>query len=259
MDVTIDPRFNGPPDSGHGGYVAGVVASFLDGPARVRLHRPPPLGRRLEVRRREPDVTLLDGDTVVATGAPDDVALVVPDVVSFAEAEAASRGYPGFGEHLFTRCFACGPSRAAGDGLRIFPGPVPGRQVVAASWTPGASLTHGGGAVRPEFLWAALDCPSGWAVIVDGDGRPSLLGEMGARLDEPHRPRRALRRARLGPGRGGSEAPRRLGDFRRGRNGPRRGALDMDRARGQLSAGAPAPMAPEARVAYACARGSRRS
>ena len=48
MDVTIDPRFNGPPDSGHGGYVSGVVASFLEGPARVRLHRPPPLGRRLD-------------------------------------------------------------------------------------------------------------------------------------------------------------------------------------------------------------------
>ena len=37
MDVTIDPRFNGPPDSGHGGYVSGVVAGFLQGPARVRL------------------------------------------------------------------------------------------------------------------------------------------------------------------------------------------------------------------------------
>jgi len=188
MDVTIDPRFNGPPDSGHGGYVAGVVASFLDGPASVRLHRPPPLGRRLEARRSGAGVTLLDGETVIAVGAPADVAVVVPDAVSFPEAEAASRAYPGFGEHLFTRCFACGPARGPGDGLRIFPGPVPGRRVVAAPWIPDASLADAGGAVRAEFLWATLDCPSGWAAIVDADGRPSVLGELAARLVEPVRP-----------------------------------------------------------------------
>ena len=188
MDVTIDPRFNGPPESGHGGYVAGVVASFLDGPARVRLHRPPPLGRRLYVRRSGREVTFVDGDALVAAGAPTDVDLVVPGVVDFAEAEAASRAYPGFGEHMFRRCFACGPDRSAGDGLRIFAGPVPGRRLVAAPWIPDDALSDGGGAVRPEFLWAALDCPSGWAAIVDADGRPSVLGELAARLVGPVSP-----------------------------------------------------------------------
>jgi len=188
MDVTIDPRFNGPSDSGHGGYVAGVVAGFLVGPARVRLHRPPPLGRRLDMRRSGSEVTLLDGEALVATGASTDVDLVVPDVVGFAVAEEASRAYPGFGEHMFRRCFGCGPARAAGDGLRIFAGPVPGRRLVAAPWIPDETLTDGGGAVRPEFLWAALDCPSGWAAIIDADGRPSVLGELAARLVDPVSP-----------------------------------------------------------------------
>jgi hypothetical protein len=185
MHVTIDPRFNGPPDSGHGGYVAGVVASFLGGPARMRLHRPPPLGRPLDVRLSGGEVALLDGGASVATGAPADVDLVVPGVVSFAEAELASRGYPGFGEHMFRRCFGCGPARAAGDGLRIFAGPVAGRRLVAAPWVPDASLTDGGRTVRSEFLWAALDCPSGWAAIIDADGRPSVLGELAASLADP--------------------------------------------------------------------------
>ena len=188
MDVTIDPRFNGPPDSGHGGYVSGMVASFLEGPARVRLHRPPPLGRRLDMRRSGSEVTLLDGEALVATGTPAEIDLVVPGVVSFAEAESASREYPGLGEHMFRRCFGCGPARAAGDGLRIFAGPVPGRRLVAAPWIPDETLTDGGGAVRPEFLWAALDCPSGWAAIVDADGRPSVLGELAARLVDPVSP-----------------------------------------------------------------------
>lgn len=77
----------------------------------------------------------------------------------------------------------CGPARAPGDGLRIFPGPVAGRDLVAAPWTPDASLADGRGAVRPEFLWAALDCPGGWAAIVaDGGGAPMLLGELAAHV-----------------------------------------------------------------------------
>ena len=182
MELTIAPRFNGPPGSGHGGYVSGLVAGFLDGPAGVRLHRPPPLGRALAVRRDGESVTVLDGEAVVATGAPATVEVALPAEVGFAEAEAASRGYPGFREHAFPGCFACGPARAAGDGLRIFPGPVPGRDLVAAPWVPDASLGDGRGAVRSEFLWAALDCPSGWAAIVASGESPTVLGELTVRL-----------------------------------------------------------------------------
>jgi len=65
---------------------------------------------------------------------------------------------------------------------------VPGRRLVAAPWIPDEALTDGGGAVGPEFLWAALDCPSGWAAIIDADGRPSVLGELAARLVDPVSP-----------------------------------------------------------------------
>ncbi len=187
MELTIAPRFNGPPDSGHGGYVCGLVAGLLDGSARVRLHRPPPLGRGLAVRRGGDGVSLLDGGAVVATGVPTAVDVVLPAAVGFDEAELASREYPGFREHVFPGCFACGPARAAGDGLRIFPGPVPGRDLVAAPWIPDASLADGRDDVRPVFLWAALDCPSGWASIVVTRAMPMLLGELAARLIGPVR------------------------------------------------------------------------
>jgi hypothetical protein len=191
VELTIAPRFNGPPGSGHGGYTSGLVAGFLGGPARVRLHLPPPLARALAVHRDGAGVTVLDGDAVVATGVPATVEVALPAGVGFAEAEAASRRYPGFREHAFPGCFACGPARAAGDGLRIFPGPVPGRDLVAAPWVPDASLGDGRGAVRPEFLWAALDCPSGWAPLVAEGGTAILLGELavrplgGVRVGEP--------------------------------------------------------------------------
>jgi hypothetical protein len=182
VELTIAPRFNGPPESGHGGYVSGLVGGFFDGPARVRLHRPPPLGRRLAARRDGDRVTVVDGPVVIATGSATSVEIAVPARVEFAEAEAAALAYPGFRDHAFPRCFACGPERAAGDGLRIFPGPVASRGLVAAPWVPDASLVDHRATVRPEFLWAALDCPSGWAPIAAAGGRPMLLGELAVRL-----------------------------------------------------------------------------
>ena len=55
---TIDPRFNGPPGSGNGGYACGLVAGLLGGPAEVTLRLPPPLGTPL----RWDGERLLDGD-----------------------------------------------------------------------------------------------------------------------------------------------------------------------------------------------------
>ena len=112
----------------------------------------------------------------------------MPAPVGFADAEAAALGYPGFRDHAFPRCFACGPARAPGDGLRIFPGPVAERGLVAAPWVPDASLVDDGATVRPEFIWAALDCPSGWAPIVAAGGQPMLLGELAVRLSGRVRP-----------------------------------------------------------------------
>ncbi len=185
--VTIDRRFNGPPDSGHGGYVCGVVAGLVGGSAEVTLRRPPPLGRPLEIQRLDGGrVTLRDGDTVVADGAPASVDIDVPEPVGFPDAEAAGKSYLGFVQHAFPTCFGCGPKRAEGDGLRIFPGWIDGRNIVAAPWTPNASLTDADGAVRPEFVWAALDDAGAWALIRDPSvGPPVVLGRLAATLLAP--------------------------------------------------------------------------
>jgi hypothetical protein len=93
--------------------------------------------------------------------------------VSLAEAEAATKRYAGFEHHAYPTCFTCGPERD--DGLRIFAGPVEGRVgVVAAPWTPGPG-------VRAEIVWAALDCPSGWAVD-EFQREGVLLGRMAAAI-----------------------------------------------------------------------------
>lgn len=64
--------------------------------------------------------------------------------------------------------------------MRVFPGPIPGDDRVACPWIPDASLANDG-RVAPEFLWAALDCPGGFAFPAP-DGASVLLGELRARL-----------------------------------------------------------------------------
>ena len=51
--ITIHRRFNGPPDSGHGGYVCGVIADLIGPCAEVTLRSPPPLDLPLRVERIE--------------------------------------------------------------------------------------------------------------------------------------------------------------------------------------------------------------
>lgn len=93
-----------------------------------------------------------------------------------------------FRTHPFPRCFVCGPDRRAGDGLRIFPGPVRGCDAAAALWTPSADLASADGRVGPEFVWSALDSPSAFPLLEAPESRalePLVLGELHAEIHEP--------------------------------------------------------------------------
>ena len=46
--IVIDPRYRGPPHSGNGGYVAGLLAARLGGSGDASFRRPVPLGRELQ-------------------------------------------------------------------------------------------------------------------------------------------------------------------------------------------------------------------
>ncbi len=179
--ITIAQRYCGPPETGNGGYVCGLLAEFIDGPALMRLQEPTPLDVAMEVRQVQSGVELIRGATIIATARRSEVALAVPRAPDYAQAEAAARDYRGFKSHPFPHCFVCGPQRKADDGLRIFPGRLAATGLVASPWVPDASLADSAGLVRPEFLWAALDCPGAFAFEV-ADGTPLLLGEMAASI-----------------------------------------------------------------------------
>lgn len=186
--LIVPTRFHGPPRSGNGGWTAGALAALLPGgqpggAVTVALRLPPPLETALEMTPVETGVRAAVDGRLVAEARPAAADPVAVPPVSLDEAADAATRYPGHLKHPFPTCFGCGPDRAPGDGLRIFPGRLAddsGR--VAAPWTPYD--------VTAPITWAALDCSGGWASGV-GE-RPMVLGTMTMRLfdlpasGEPH-------------------------------------------------------------------------
>ena len=183
MSFVVPSRFSGPPESGNGGWVSGHAARLVtttpERPAvSVRLRTPPPLDRAMTVAAGGDGVQVIDGDHLVLEAAPaaELDAHGIPAPVSFADAHAAGEHYEGLADHPFPTCFSCGTGRDAGDALRLQPGRVDGRDgAYACAWVPRAD-------VDVETVWAALDCPGGWASGIAG--RPMVLGTMTAHVRE---------------------------------------------------------------------------
>jgi hypothetical protein len=184
--IVIASRFCGPPTSGNGGYSAGLVARELGGTAEVTLRKPPPLDRPLVVRTDANGVEVRDGDSLVAAARPAELELEVPPAVTFERALELSLNYAWLSGHAFPTCFVCGPERAAGDGLLIFPGADRNSEPVYAPWIPSADLAGRDGFVRSEIMWAALDCP-GYFGAARPDHPKSLLGRITATIYAPLR------------------------------------------------------------------------
>jgi hypothetical protein len=183
VSLVVPSRFCGPPGTGNGGWVAGQLAALsgLEGPIEVTLRSPPPLDVDLDVRPGEDGFTTLGfGGAVIAQARAVELADGVVDPVDLVTARTAMSTYAGLSQHPFPGCFVCGTDRPAGDGLGLRPGRTGGSadSPVATAWVPDVSLAAADGEVGAQFVWAALDCPGGWAG--DLEARPMVLGRITA-------------------------------------------------------------------------------
>jgi hypothetical protein len=185
--LVIPRRFNGPPDSGHGGYSSGLLGTLVEGPADVALRAPPPLEKQLAVERRDDgSMAARDGDELVMEARPAALDLELPRALSVAKASEGPQAYVWHDWHPFPTCFACGPRRDPGEGLRLFAGPVGAGDILGVDWTPAAEFAGEGGTVDPLFVWAALDCPGGAAAANEPDQRaPVVLASFLVDVREP--------------------------------------------------------------------------
>ena len=190
--LTIPDRFNGPAGSAHGGWAAGQLAARVLGvdevglgrAAQVTLRQPLPLGSRQRVSpAADAGVVLTFGGAIIAEATPVELDVAPVDPVCPGLATEAMTRYAGLIQHPYPTCFACGTTRPDRDGLGLRPGPLPDRPgTTATMWVPDASLVGPeDDTVTAAAVWAALDCPGGWAVEIPG--RPLLLGRITAQVD----------------------------------------------------------------------------
>ncbi len=179
--ILVAPRFNGPPSSGNGGYSAGLIASAIGEAVAVRLHQPVPLNRELTVRAQDDHWEVHDEQALtIASARRTEVSVQAPQAPSYTEALEISKRYVGFQQHGLPTCFVCGTQRQRHDGLCIYPGSISGTTMLAAPWLPDETLDNGAGKVRPECIWAALDCPGYFATA---HPTAALLGELAVHID----------------------------------------------------------------------------
>ena len=182
IPIIINKRFNGPPNSGNGGYTAGIIAANLPFSPEITLRFPPPLDQPMNLLIKENSATLLNGNTLIAEAKVTDLQLNIPPAISFEQANSATVAVNIYESAPFQKCFVCGANRAEGDGLNIRSKTI-GQQKVAAPWIPYASLGPENGIVKEAFIWAALDCPGAWAI--QETTQFYLLGRMATKIIHP--------------------------------------------------------------------------
>ncbi|MBV9421020.1 MAG: hypothetical protein JO348_14730 [Alphaproteobacteria bacterium] len=192
-DVVIARQFRGPPNSGNGGYVCGLVAHEIGGASTVALRALIPLDTALTLEKGDGTARLVGEDgTLIADGVRANIAL--PDPPAPPTVEQARKA----GERCLWRekpfhppCFTCSSIREEGDGLRILPGQIEGAEPghIACVWTPHPTFGDARGEIPDEITWAALDCPGSLAWITKTGMGGGLLGTMTGEV---------LRRPRVG-------------------------------------------------------------
>ena len=186
--IIIKERYSGPPDIANGGYVCGLLANFIEGPADVWIRRPTPMGSELSiVSTDDGSFCIMAGADICVEAKPGSLDLEMRESPDFDSAMAASKTSRAIQMNEFNgrkyrgihpTCFCCGAEREDDFGLKIYPGRIPGKDIIAAPWIPDEELADENGNVRSEFIWTALDCPGAFAAMDLANSRPGLLGRL---------------------------------------------------------------------------------
>ena len=124
----MSPQFRGPPNSGNGGYVCGLLAEQLPGAIFTGILRAPiPLDVPLRIELLDGAARLVDaaGGLIAEARAGEAGDLPeAPPAPSLDAATAAGGRFIGLQRTFHPICFTCATSLEEGYGLRVFVGQV---------------------------------------------------------------------------------------------------------------------------------------
>ncbi|WP_054812942.1 hypothetical protein [Nocardia arizonensis] len=163
--LRIPAHVHGYPRVAFGGYVAGLLAARAgaDAELRVDFRRPVPVEAPLMLTTTDSGGhALTDPDgAILAESSKAAVTIGHPSAPSWEQVVARTEAV--LDDRRVTDCYGCGSACAPGRGLRLFPAVLD--DMIVAAWTPAPELGGPDGTLSPENVWAALDCPGGWAGI----------------------------------------------------------------------------------------------
>jgi len=164
--ITIPTRFQGVTGLGQGGYTAGLLAERIEGPSTADFFNPIPLDRPLDLVESNGRLELHDGQTLILRVRAFSGTIRSADPVSIEDAEVARQRSPVYTTGAIPDCFSCG---TIPESMGVHAGPLSDRQDFATSWTPPDWSNGEDGVVQDRYVWAAIDCPSGWRATTLGD------------------------------------------------------------------------------------------
>ncbi|MFI9508454.1 PaaI family thioesterase [Nocardia sp. NPDC052566] len=177
-EISIPDYVHGFPDVAFGGYVAGLLAKRSGAPrVRVDFRAKVPVGEPIVLASPRSGAHTLTGadGTLLAEASPAVLRIDPPPVPSWADAHDAAAAQLPSGSRRVTDCYGCGTACAPGRGLLLHPCAAADRELTVAAWSPHPALAGADGQLPPEVVWAALDCPGGWAAITWQGMRPGSV------------------------------------------------------------------------------------
>ncbi|MBQ0720676.1 MAG: hypothetical protein KBT88_09750 [Gammaproteobacteria bacterium] len=194
--ASIDSMYNGPINCGNGGYISGLLASYIEGDAEVRINAAFPVATPLQVEDSDAGIGVYLDGKLLGSARPVKLELNVPAPVDRATAQAAGQRFDFIHSSAPEGCYVCSPSRTEDNGLRVFCGaikPADGenadaleQNIVAALWRPNENLGNDDGKVDNIYVWSALDCPGAYAIkAAEPDAGLQLLGTCSGSIKAP--------------------------------------------------------------------------
>ena len=206
--ISIDSVYNGPVNCGNGGYISGLLASFIDGDAEIRINAAFPVETPLQVKETDKGIGVYLDDKLLGSARSIQLELTIPSPPNVESARAASQRFDFIHSSAPQGCYVCSPLRPVENGLRVYCGAVDEliapdsdvdwrtqteHNIVAALWRPTDNLCNSEGKgechIDNIYTWSALDCPGAYAIkAAEPDAGLQLLGTCSGSIKTPLKP-----------------------------------------------------------------------